>query len=286
MIQEEGEELKKIKHWLVTGDTHGQVMSRLSAIDPEKYPPTETAVIILGDAGINFYLNKTDAKNKKFICHTGFNIYCVRGNHEERPENLPAAELIFDEEVEGKVWCEPEFSNIKYFVDGEDYNIGGKVALVIGGAYSVDKFYRLGRAGISGPEDPNYFNPKKTGWFPTEQLTEAEMSNIEFNCNGNYYDVILTHTCPESWEPRDLFLSGLDQSSVDKTMEKWLDEFKKSIDWTVWLFGHYHDDRLVRPGVEMYFHDIEDWDTIMKRWENPENLDWWLRKDPNYDLGL
>ena len=278
--------MSKIKHWLVTGDTHGLVMTRLSNIDAEKYPPAETAIIILGDAGLNFYLNKTDAKNKKFVNQTGYSIYCVRGNHEERPENLPNVELVYDEETKGKVWYQPEFENIRYFVDGEDYAIGGKVALVIGGAYSVDKWYRLARAGVSGKLDPNYTNSKKTGWFPAEQLTDAEMSAIEVNCNGNYYDVILTHTCPESWEPRDLFLPGLDQSSVDKTMEKWLDEFKKTIDWQVWLFGHYHDDRLVRPGVEMYFRDIEDWDTIMKRWENPDNLDWWLKKDPNYEAGL
>lgn len=278
--------MSKIKHWLVTGDTHGLVMTRLSNIDAEKYPPTETAIIILGDAGLNFYLNKTDAKNKKFVNQTGYSIYCVRGNHEERPENLPGVELVYDEETKGKVWYQPEFENIRYFVDGEDYAIGGKVALVIGGAYSVDKWYRLARAGVSGKLDPNYTNSKKTGWFPAEQLTDAEMSAIEVNCNGNYYDVILTHTCPESWEPRDLFLPGLDQSSVDKTMEKWLDEFKKTIDWQVWLFGHYHDDRLVRPGVEMYFRDIEDWDAIMKRWENPDNLDWWLKKDPNYEAGL
>lgn len=278
--------MSKIKHWLVTGDTHGLVMTRLSNIDAEKYPPAETAIIILGDAGLNFYLNKTDAKNKKVVNQTGYSIYCVRGNHEERPENLPNVELVYDEETKGKVWYQPEFENIRYFIDGEDYAIGGKVALVIGGAYSVDKWYRLARAGVSGKLDPNYTNSKKTGWFPAEQLTDAEMSAIEVNCNGNYYDVILTHTCPESWEPRDLFLPGLDQSSVDKTMEKWLDEFKKTIDWQVWLFGHYHDDRLVRPGVEMYFRDIEDWDTIMKRWENPDNLDWWLRKDPNYEAGL
>ena len=112
------------------------------------------------------------------------------------------------------------------------------------------------------------------------------MTTIEKEHFGKHYDVILTHTCPISWEPTDLFLSGLDQSSVDKTMELWLDKVKQNIDWSIWLFGHYHDDRLMRPGVEMYFNDIEDWDTVMKRWENPDNLDWWLKKDPNYDGGL
>ena len=48
-----------IKNWLVTGDTHGQVLERLSHIG---YPPDETALIILGDMGLNFYLNKTVQK--------------------------------------------------------------------------------------------------------------------------------------------------------------------------------------------------------------------------------
>ena len=45
-----------IKNWLVTGDTHGQVMTRLMSIGTTDYKPEETALIILGDAGINFYL--------------------------------------------------------------------------------------------------------------------------------------------------------------------------------------------------------------------------------------
>lgn len=55
-----------IKNFLITGDTHGRVMERLSHME-NKYVPQETALIILGDAGINFYLNKTDAKNKKTL---------------------------------------------------------------------------------------------------------------------------------------------------------------------------------------------------------------------------
>ena len=80
-----------IKHYLITGDTHGRVIERISHI-PSHYEPAETALIILGDAGINFYLNKTDKKNKKIINNTGYIIYCVRGNHEERPENIETME--------------------------------------------------------------------------------------------------------------------------------------------------------------------------------------------------
>lgn len=275
-----------IKNWFVTGDTHGQVLFRLSQINAGKYAASQTALIILGDAGINFYLNKTDMNLKRNIQNTGYTVYCVRGNHEERPENLGYIEHWYDENVKGYVMYEPDYPNIKYFEDGNAYEICGKSVLVIGGAYSVDKWYRLNRAGVTSKLDKDYLNPRKTGWFPDEQLLDWEMTTIEKEHFGKHYDVILTHTCPISWEPTDLFLSGLDQSSVDKTMELWLDKVKQNIDWSIWLFGHYHDDRLVRPGVEMYFNDIEDWDTVMKRWENPDNLDWWLKKDPNYDGGL
>ena len=58
--------------------------------------------------------------------------------------------------------------------DGEIYNIEGTKHLVIGGAYSVDKFYRLAH---------NY------GWWPDEQPTKEireiikQISSIANNVN-------------------------------------------------------------------------------------------------------
>jgi 3-oxoacid CoA-transferase subunit A len=261
-----------IKNWLVTGDTHGQVLERLNHIG---YPPDETALIILGDMGLNFYLNKTDRKNKRNVNNTGFRIYAVRGNHEERPENL-FMEQMYDEEVDGGVYYEPEFPNIRYLFDGESYNIHGYSVLVIGGAYSVDKWYRLG----DRPEDTDGW----TGWFKDEQLTQKEMDEIGAWVEGKRYDFILTHTCPISWEPRDLFLSGLDQSKVDKSMELWLEDIKSKVDWEVWLFAHFHSDRVERPHCEMLFQDIEELDTIWNRWNGEKTFkhEWWLNKSPNF----
>lgn len=263
--------------WLVTGDTHGAVATRLMNIGETDYPKDDTAIIILGDAGINFYLNKTDAKNKKIINNMGYRVYCVRGNHEERPENLPYIVYIHDHDVNGWVIYEPDYPNIRYFIDGNTYLINGHSVLVIGGAYSVDKWYRLSKA----PE-----GAKWTGWFEQEQLDTEEMAEIERDHAGNHYDFVLSHTCPESWQPFDLFLSGLDQSTVDKTMEVWLEDFRHKITYDAWLFGHFHDDRLVRPHVEMYYTDIEELETIYHRWTSGEEIPWWLKKDPNYEAVL
>ena len=137
-----------IKKWIITGDTHGQVVSRLDNItqNMDNIVSEETAVIILGDAGLNYYLNSTDRRNKRLSSNFGLRVYCVRGNHEARPQNIQSMVLVDDTDVGGKVYIEEEFPLIRYFVDGGEYTIGGKSVLVIGGAYSVDKYYRLARA--------------------------------------------------------------------------------------------------------------------------------------------
>lgn len=274
-----------ILNWIVTGDTHGGVstISRVGNIarNMPECAPEETGIIILGDAGLNFYLNNTDKKYKKLLNSQGYHIYCVRGNHEERPENIPGMILVEDINVDNFVWLEEAYPNIRYFVDGNVYNINGKNALVIGGAYSVDKWYRLARAGYS-KDEAETANPKKCGWFKSELLTADEMNEITEKVVGKRFDFVLSHTCPLSWEPNDLFLNGIDQSQVDKSMELWMDELLNKIDWRVWLFGHYHADRIERPFVEQMYMDYENIQTIWNRWydECTYEKEWWLPKSP------
>lgn len=263
-----------IKRWIITGDTHGQVVSRLGNItqNMDNIVPEETAVIILGDAGLNYYLNKTDRKNKQYSSNYGLRIYCVRGNHEARPQNIEGMILVDDADVGGKVYMEGKFPLIRYFVDGGEYTIDGKSMLVIGGAYSVDKYYRLARA-----------NGGFSGWFEDEQLSAEERAEILARVKNKRYDLVLTHTAPITWEPTDLFLRGVDQSTVEKDMEYWLKEVALSVCWGHWLFGHYHADRVEAPHVEQFFQEYEDLETIIDRWKRYDEtgeLEWWLPKSP------
>ena len=200
-----------------------------------------------------------------------------------RPEYLPNIVYEFDTNVDGIVMYEPEYPRIKYFLNYGEYTINGLKTFVIGGAYSVDKGFRLARAGYANAESND---PKISGWWADEQLSPNEMLEAAFAAHSQPWDLILSHTCPYSWEPRDLFLSAVDQDSVDSTMEKWMDQLKDSISWNVWLFGHFHDDRLIRPHVEMLYQDIEKLDYIIDRWkywDENKSLDaWWYIKDPNF----
>lgn len=260
------------KTFYITGDTHGQTATRIKNLifdwDEEKI--SNSALVVLGDAGINYNLDNSDKGAKKRINNLGMLIYCVRGNHEQRPELIPTMELVYDSEVEGEVYCEKDFPNIRYFVDGGTYSLGGRKVLTIGGAYSVDKYYRLQNG---------------AKWFENELLTEDEMNAIEKSIIGKKFDFILTHTCPISWEPTDLFLGCVNQSTVDKSMEIWMDRIKDKVIWQHWLFGHFHADRLERPHVEMFFRDVESLEDICARWERYREtgeLDYWLDKSPNF----
>ena len=154
--------------------------------------------------------------------------------------------------------------------------------------YSVDKHWRLLRAQMT--EETN--NPKESGWFNDEQLTADEMADCvkmleEFNAEGKKADFVFTHTCPLSFQPTDMFLNFIDQSTVDNTMEKWMEEIKDKFQWDIWLFGHYHADRIEMPHVEQFYNDIEELDEIKKRWNTYDEtgeLPWYLTKGPKFNL--
>ena len=207
----------------ITGDTHRD-FSRLYKLEKNK----DDMLIVLGDAGINYYLDEEDIRYKEYLKKFKLKLFCIRGNHEERPENIKAYKEI--EMFGGKVFVEEDYSNLIFAKDGEIYNIDGKSVLVIGGAYSVDKEYRL----MYGHS-----------WFKDEQLTKEEMNIILDKVKGKHFNIVLTHTCPYKYEPREVFMQDLDQSKVDKSMEHFLDEIEEKISYDKWDCGHYHTEKQV-----------------------------------------
>lgn len=207
----------------ITGDTHRD-FSRLDGLEFN----LGDILIVLGDAGINYYLDDEDVRFKEYLKRYNVKLFCIRGNHEERPENIFSYKEI--DMFGGKVFIEENYPNLIFSKDGEVYNIDGKSILVIGGAYSIDKNYRL----MHGYK-----------WFKDEQLSQDEMDNIFEKVNGKHFDIVLSHTCPYKYEPREVFMSGIDQSKVDKSMEYFLDKIEGSIHYDKWYCGHYHTERIV-----------------------------------------
>lgn len=251
-----------IKSWYTTGDIHGSLYALQNVECVDK---SDEAVIILGDVGFNYYLNERDKKAKEIIMNTTrCYYYCLRGNHEARPQSISGMQKIYDENVQNWVYMEPEYPRIRYFLDYGVYVIGGYRVAIIGGAYSVDKWYRLAKAGLS--EENN--NPKVSGWFPDEQLTPEEMKEAELLFETSpKFDFVMSHTAPLAMRPLDKFLSFIDQSKVDTTMEVWLEKLRYKIKVKyAWLMGHYHIDRIEGPHFEYFYYEVENIEDIAKRW--------------------
>ena len=223
----------------ITGDCHGK-FNFLEDFCRKNETTRDDILIILGDAGINYYLNKTDRKLKQYISSLPITLLCVHGNHEARPSTLPGYSLI---KMWG-TWCwfEEEFSNIFFPMDGP-ITINGYDCLILGGAYSVDKYYRL---------------MNNWTWFKDEQMSEEVKKHIMYYINNtnNSFDYIFSHTAPLNYEPRYLFLSTVDQSTVDKSMEEFLQEVYDKIDFKMWYFGHYHDDNMLASNLRIVYNDI------------------------------
>lgn len=216
---------------LYTGDIHGDINPIINAL--YKYEMKQNDIIcVLGDVGLNYYLDDRDTQrknklNNKLIQH-GTEMLCVHGNHEERPFNINS--YITKNWHGGIVYVEEAFPNILFAKDGEIYDLDGKKSIVVGGAYSVDKFYRL-QSGYP--------------WFKDEQPSEKIKLYVENQLhNVNWkIDQVLSHTCPIKYTPVDRLMKWVDQSTVDKSTEFWLDSIEDKLEYERWLCGHWHIDR-------------------------------------------
>jgi len=190
----------------------------------------EDLLIILGDAGVNYYGSKKEYNFKNLLSELPITMLCIHGNHERRPESLGTYKEISWHG--GVVYAEQDFPNLLFAKDGEIYDINGKKCIVIGGAYSVDKKYRLER---------------NWGWWADEQPSEETKECVENRLDTENWriDVIFTHTAPLKYEPREMFLDFIDDSMVDKETEIWLDTIEDRLDYDQWYCGHYHTNKTI-----------------------------------------
>ena len=211
----------------IRGDVHGN-FNWLESFCETEHTTINDVIILAGDSGLLFFgKNHSHEKTmKEFCAKFPITILAVRGNHDGRPQN-EGMKYRYNELVGGYCYWEDEYPNILYASDPGYYYMNDKTFLTIGGAYSVDKFYRL----------KNHWT-----WHPDEELTDEEMINILRENRGESYDYIITHTAPLDMEPTWLFMQGIDQTQVSKRMEKFLQKIKNCVNYKCWFWGHYHDD--------------------------------------------
>ena len=151
----------------------------------------------------------------------------------------------------GTVYVEDAYPNLLFAKDGEVYDLDGQSTLVIGGAYSVDKWYRLRM-------DMNWFANEQ----PSDEIKSRVMQKLE-NLNQKV-DVVLSHTCPERYIPVEAFLSGIGQSAVDNSTEEWLGQVETQLEYGAWLCGHWHINKRIDK-LQFLYHDVICSDDLKRR---------------------
>lgn len=209
----------------ITGDIHGDAQRIVEFAKRISVSPDDI-IILLGDVGANYYLSEQDRRCKELLNSVGCTIFCIHGNHECRPIHIPSYRLT--EWNGGMVWVEEKYPNVLFAKDGEIFTLEEQRFLVIGGAYSIDKYWRI-RHGA--------------GWWADEQPSDLIKTFVEQQDAINSVDIVLSHTCPLKYEPREAFLPGINQSMVDKSTEKWLDTLEERINYKRWYCGHWHIDK-------------------------------------------
>lgn len=191
----------------------------------------EYYLIILGDAGVNFYFDERDRSKKQELenCIAVFNdetgcqmkILFVRGNHEIRPENIYS---YFRRNMLGsEVWIEDEFPNLIFLKDGNIYTVENKLFLVVGGGYSVDYFQRL----LNG-----------WGYWQDEELTDKEFEKIieMLKTRKTKKMIILSHMAPAEYSPA-IYENHVIPRTEYRLQEIW-NRYMERIE--SWWCGHYH----------------------------------------------
>lgn len=225
----------------ITGDTHGSYSRLREFCCQTPQLEKDDIMIVLGDTGLNYYGDEKDCKKKRKVSQKlPVTMFFIHGNHDLRPENMSGyKEYLWHG---GIVYREEAYPNLLFARDGEIFDFDGKKTIVVGGAYSIDKDYRLA---------------KGYKWFADEQPSEAIKKAVEKqlqHCDWKI-DTILTHTCPLKYVPQEALFASVDQSQVDKNTEMWLDSIDNRLEYRRWFCGHFHIDKSIDK-IRFLFKDI------------------------------
>lgn len=243
----------------ITGDKHRD-FSRVQKFCSARKTRRKDILIVLGDAGFNYYGDSRDDELKRQISKLNITLFCLHGNKENRPQNMASYGLR--NFCGNKVYYEPRYPNILFAIDGEVYNFDGKEYLIVGGAHSIDKIKCL-EEGLPFWEDE----------MPSDEIKSLAKRNLALRDNKIYG--ILTHTCPIKYLPTEMFLSSRkiyeipdDEKSykpdIDRSTEQWLDTIEDVVEYKIWFCGHYHIDKEI-DNVIMMNHKIRPLHTEIEK---------------------
>lgn len=224
----------------VTGDIHGDMVDleqRVESMGADK----DDLVVLLGDCGFyfdSFYADegriaKTDYDKLVRASKLPCTILCVQGNHEQPFKEMCATKV----KVLGGDGYVRE--GIYFAKNGTELLLNGKRVLVVGGASSVDKNYRLSN---------------RWPWFEHEEMSPQEFAEVIERVKGRHFDFVFSHTVPFKDMPLEAFLK-IDYAYTNGNATEWfLQTIKENITFGDWYAGHFHVEKSIE-NVHILYYD-------------------------------
>jgi len=221
----------------ITGDVHGEVMSRLSNknFPIAKELNREDLVFITGDFGSIW--NAAEDQREKHILNwlndCKFTTMIIGGNHEnwDRLRDLPLVEKfgVVLGEIRPNVFFVPNGTLIEY---------AGKRIFCMGGAMSTDQHHRT--EGVSW----------WAGEIPTYEEMDFGTKNLERV--GYKVDLILSHTMPIRNITMFCMANGFNHERVTDPTANYLSFIAEHAKFDQWFCGHFHENQVYEDVMVLY----------------------------------
>lgn len=175
---------------LFAGDTHGSTNHIITLLDNAKASGCDR-VFVLGDFGYWEHhpsgVKYLDEINRHATLRQ-IPIYFLDGNHDKT--SMLVQRYGSNRDSEGFMFVR---AMVRYAPRGHTWKWDDVSFMALGGAYSVDKDYRLAIEQHEG-------SPPGTQWFPEEEMTDEELH--EYLGRISSVDILLTHDKPRASSPR------------------------------------------------------------------------------------
>lgn len=232
-----------IKRLLVAGDTHGDTEHWIYLAKLAKERDCN-AIFVVGDFGYHEQFIEVISDLdllESIVAEMGVPFYWCDGNH----DNTAMVLDMYGDDVDGEGFLRVR-TGVRYSPRGHRWTWNGIRFISLGGAYSVDKHYRLAveretalkRAAINAKRDPGNQLSEDTSelhWYSREEMTDAEMDAI-LAADSSPVDVMFAHDKPASSNP------GWNRKSFPECLpnQKRLQKAVETLRPELFVHGHLH----------------------------------------------
>lgn len=197
---------------LLAGDTHGNTRHVQYLLKIAKEQDCDS-IFQVGDfgawehfaSGVEYF----DTVDRHARLH-GIPVYWLDGNHDKT--SLVLDKYGDNKDEEGFILCRP---HLRYAPRGHVWEWAGKTFIALGGAYSVDKDYRLAVEAHQGQGGGRH-------WFPEEEMTDQDMETFILKSPVAVVDYMFTHDKPRGsnpgWNRKDIPECWHNQDRIQKAM--------------------------------------------------------------------